>query len=204
MAQLDSFLNSVDHVEIERLSRSASFLGPIQNGNLADGRRESFDKPFERKRPVQPDFQQANSFASLVQVFHRLLGGLCTGAHHDDNALSIGGSHIVEEVIRAAHDLGKLVYYRLHPIRACLVVRIARFTRLKVDVGILRGTAQHRMVWRKRTLPMLEDTLQADEGAHVVFGEHFDLVDLMRSAEAVKEVQERDTGFESTCMRDKR
>ena len=51
---------------------------------------------------------------------------------------------------------------------------------------------------------MLEDTIHVDEGAHVVFGEHLDFVDFMRSAEAVEEMQERDAGFESGCVRDER
>ena len=33
---------------------------------------------------------------------------------------------------------------------------------------------------------------------------HFDLVDFVRGAEAVKEVQERNAGFEAGCMRDQR
>ena len=51
---------------------------------------------------------------------------------------------------------------------------------------------------------MLEDAIHVDKGAHVVFGEHLDFVDFMRSAEAVKEMQERDTGFESGGMSDER
>ena len=51
---------------------------------------------------------------------------------------------------------------------------------------------------------MLEDTIHVDEGAHVVFGEHLDFVDFMRSAEAVEEMQEGNTGFESGRMCDER
>ena len=122
------------------------------------------------------------------------MGGLRTGTHHDDDALSIGRAHVVEQVIRAPHDLGKLVHYRLDFIRASVVVGIAGFPRLEVDVRILRRAAQYGMVGRKRALPMLDDTIHIDEGVHVVFGEHLDLVDFMGSAEAVKEMQEREYG----------
>ena len=139
-----------------------------------------------------------------IQIINRLVGGLCAGTHHDDHALGIGCAHVVEQVIGTPHDLGKLIHHRLDLIRTGVVVRIAGFPRLKVDVGILCGTAQHGMVRRKRPLPMFDDAIHVDQGAHVVFGEHLDLVDFMRSAEAVKEMQERDAGFERGRMRDER
>ncbi len=60
------------------------------------------------------------------------------------------------------------------------------------------------MVGRKRALPVLDDAVHIDEGAHVVFGEHFDLVDFMRSAEAVEEMQEGNAGLERGRMSDER
>ena len=60
------------------------------------------------------------------------------------------------------------------------------------------------MIGRQRALPMLEDAIHVDHGAHIVFGQHLDLVDFVRSAEAVEEMQERDAGFERRRMRDQR
>ncbi len=51
---------------------------------------------------------------------------------------------------------------------------------------------------------MLGDAIHVDQSAHVVFGEHFDLVDFVRSAEAIEEMQEGNSGFESRGMRDQR
>ena len=42
---------------------------------------------------------------------------------------------------------------------------------------------------------MLDDAIHVDHGAHVIFGEHLDLVDLVRGAEAVKEMKERNSSF---------
>ena len=132
------------------------------------------------------------------------MGGLCAGAHHDNHALGIGRADVVEQMIRTAYDLGKLVHDRLDFIWAGVIVGIAGFPRLEEDVGILRGAAQHGMVRRKRALPMLKNAIHVDQGAHVVFGEDFDFVFFVRSAEAVEEMQERDAGFESGRMRDER
>ena len=132
------------------------------------------------------------------------MGGVGARTHHDDHALGIGCAGVVEQVIGTAYDLGKLGHDRLDFIRAGVVIRIAGFARLKEDVGVLRAAPQHRMIRRKRALAVLEDTIHIDEGAHVVFGEHFDFVDFMRSAEAVKKMQEGDAGFERGGMGDER
>ena len=60
------------------------------------------------------------------------------------------------------------------------------------------------MIGRERPLAMLEDAIHIDERAHVVFVEHFDLVDLMRGAEAVEEMQERDARLERSGVCDER
>ena len=61
---------------------------------------------------------------------------------------------------------------------------------------------QYRMIGRQSTLPVFEDALHVDQGTQVVFGKHFDLVDFVRRAEPVEEMQKRNTGFESGRMRD--
>jgi hypothetical protein len=44
------------------------------------------------------------------------------------------------------------------------------------------------MVGRKRSLPVFDDAIHIDEGAHVIVSKHLDFVDLMRGAEAIKEM----------------
>ena len=78
----------------------------------------------------------------LVQMFDRLVRGLGARTHHDDHALGIGRADVIEQVIGAADDLGKLVHRRLHLVGAGVVERIDGFARLEINVGILRGAAQ--------------------------------------------------------------
>ena len=60
------------------------------------------------------------------------------------------------------------------------------------------------MIRRERALAMLDDAVHVDQGAHVVFVEHFDLVDFVRGAESVEEMQEGDSRFERGGVRDQR
>ena len=197
-------MQGADHVKIEGLSAGSGFLGAIEDGNLAHGCGQGLEEALNGERAVEADFEQANFFAFAVQIVHRLVGGVGARTHHDDDAVGIGRAHVVEQVIGTAYDLGKLVHDRLDLIRAGVVIRIAGFARLKEDVGVLRAAPQHGMIRRKRALPVLEDTIHIDEGAHVVFGEHFDFVDFMRSAEAVEKMHEGDAGFERGGMGDER
>ena len=121
-------------------------------------------------------------------MIYCLVSGLSAGTHHDDHALGIGRAYIVEQVILTSDDMEKLVHDCLHLFRAGVVVRVTCFTRLKIDVGILCGAAQDGMVGRKRSMPVFDDAIHIDEGAHVVFSKHLDFVDLMRGAEAIKEM----------------
>jgi hypothetical protein len=60
------------------------------------------------------------------------------------------------------------------------------------------------MIRRERPLAMLEDALHVDERTHVIFIKHFDLVDFMRRAKAVEEMQERDARLKRSGVRDQR
>ncbi len=137
VAQFDSLVDAVDDVEIERLSASSGFLGAVENSDLLNGCRKSFDEAPHGERAVQPDFQQPNLFALLVEIVGGFVRGLRAGTHHDDYAIGVGRAHVVEQVIRTADDLGKLVHDRLNFVGANVVVGIASFTRLKIDIGIL-------------------------------------------------------------------
>src|ERR1019366_3260773 len=134
VAQLDSFLQGPDYVEIERLSAGSGFLGAIEDGNLAHGCRQRIEEALNGERAVEANFEKANFFALAVQIVHRLVGGVGARTHHDDDAVGIGRADVVEQVIGTAYDLGKLVHDRLNFIRAGVVVRIAGFARLKEDV----------------------------------------------------------------------
>jgi hypothetical protein len=71
------------------------------------------------------------------------------------------------------------------PVNISLEVRVCPLAHLEEHIGILRRTAQNRMIGRSRTLAMLDEAIHINERAHVVFIEHFNLVDFMRGAEAV-------------------
>ena len=107
-------------------------------------------------------------------------------------------------MIGTPDERGELVHRRLHFFRARIVNGIDGLSHLEEDVGILRRSAEHGMIRRKRALAMLENALHINEHAHVVFGKHFDLVDFMRSAESVEEMQKGNARRKRHRLRDQR
>src|SRR5579863_5015929 len=135
-------------------------------------------------------------------MFDGFMRDLCAGAHYDDDALSVRRANVVEQVILAADNFGEAVHHRLYLRGSGVVVGVGSFANLEEDIGILRRAAQHGVIGRERALAMLDDAVHVEERAHVVFVEHLDLVDFMRSAEAIEKVQEGNAGFEGRGMRD--
>ncbi len=125
-------------------------------------------------------------------------------SHDDDHALGVGGANVVEQMVRAAGEVRELVHHVLHDGRAGEIERIAGFAGLEEDVGILRGAAQDRMVRREGALAVSADKLLVEQGADGLVGDCEGLVDLVRCAEAVEEMHERNARFERRDVRDER
>src|SRR5206468_4605609 len=96
-------------------------------------------------------------------------------------------------MILAASKLRESIHSSLNYPRASVIKTIHRFPRLEVDVGILRRPANHRMVGRQSTYPMLPDATLINHRANDFPRERFNLGDFMRCAKPVEKEQERDT-----------
>jgi len=108
----------------------------------------------------------------------------------------------LECLILAAGQGGKLVHRLGGDVGALRIERIARFARLEEHIRVLRGAAQHRSVRVECPLPMRNDELLVNHLAHGVLGDPLDFRHLVRGAEPVKEVQERNPALQRRCLRD--
>ncbi|MBA7690178.1 hypothetical protein ES703_98702 [subsurface metagenome] len=146
--------------------------------------------------PKKPHFDQPDLLSFAGQKAYRLIHGLCAGAHHHHNPLSIGSTQVVEEVIPAAGYPGKPVHCFLHDTRGCQVVLVYSFTGCKKNVRILGRSPDSRTVRAQAPGAVCPDQLIVDHGPHIIKGELFNLLDLMGGSESVKKVQERNPGFQ--------
>ena len=90
----------------------------------------------------------------------------------------------------------KFIHGFLNNAWNCIVIFIDSFTAGKVDIGILGRPAHHRTVWRQATLTVGNDEILIDHFTHIIFGQLLDFLDLMGGSEPVKEVYERNSGFQ--------
>ena len=108
---------------------------------------------------------------------------------------------VVDEVVGAAHPLVEVAHEAGDDAGYGVVMQVARLAGLEEDVRVLRRSAQHGCLGGEAVRPMGEHVLLAHEGSQVVVLEQPDARDLVRGAEAVEEVQERDAGAQGRGVR---
>lgn len=183
-----------DDVQIQRFADGAGFFGTVQNVDDLNRLRQSLQEGFGRERTVQTDFNQAVFAAVCIEVIDGFFNRFGTGTHDDDDLFGIGSTDIVNNIVFAAGDFGKLVHFFLNNAFNLVIERVAGFAALEEDVRVLRGTADDRR-FRTQSVFGVEPVVYAfKHGAKVVVGQKFDFLDFVRSAETVKEVHKRNAG----------
>ena len=131
-----------------------------------------------------------------------LLGGANPRAHEQDDPLRVRGTDVLEEAITAAGEGGEARHHRFHHARKGLIPGIDALAPLEVDVRVLGGAADDRMVRIEGAIPVGAHQVVIDQGADGGVGQALDLVDLVGGAEAVEEVDEGDTSLQGRRLGD--
>ena len=179
-------------IQVERLAQGAGLLGAVEDGDALDGFGQRLDEGVQREGTIEVDLDHADLLTLFDQVLDGLLNGVGAGAHDDDDPLGIFGADIVDQLVLAAGELAEFVHFFLDDLDAGLVELVDGFTALEVDVRVLGGAAHDGTVGGEAAQAVGVDQLVVHHGAHVVKGQLFDLLDFVRGAETVEEVQERD------------
>ena len=179
------------HVQQQRLSGRARFLGAVEHRDRPHGRREGLGEPVHRERPVEPHLDQADLLAAGDEVVDDLVRALGARAHHHHDPFGFGVPDVVEQPVAAPGQLGEPVHGVGDDRGAGVVEGVRGFAGLEERVGVLRRPADHRAVRRQRPGPVRGDGVVVDEGIEDGVVDRLDLLDLVRGAEPVEEVQER-------------
>ena len=116
----------------------------------------------------------------------------------------VGGAVIGERPVFAAGQLADFAHVACHDIRHFVIDPVAGFRGLEVDVAVLGGAPCDGGVRIQGTGAERLQRLLADHLAEVVLVQRLDLLDFMRGAETVEEVEERDAGLDGRQVRDRR
>ena len=187
-------------IQVQGLAQGAGLLGAVQNGDLLNGLGQDLQQSRRNPRTIQTNQNQANLLALSGQVVNNFLGNVADGAHSDDNAVSILGAVVVEQVVVGAQLLIDLGHVLLNNGGQGLVSGVASFTMLEEDVAVLVRTAHLGVLGVQGLSTELLDSLHVAHFLQIGVVPLLDLLDLVRSTEAVEEVYERNMTLDGRQM----
>ena len=191
---------SGNNIEVKRFALRAGFLGSVENSDLLNGLRNRFDELFGNKRSVKANLNKADLFAVCVHVINNFFGNVADRTHSDDNSVSVGCAVVVEELVVGA-ELGiDLVHIFFHDSRKCVIVLVAGFSVLEEDIAVFSRAAKHRSFRIEGTFSERLDSVHIDHFLKVCIIPDFDLLNFVRSAEAVEEVDKRNAALNGGKM----
>ncbi len=184
------------HVEVERFALGARLLGAVEHADALDRSGHDVEEILLGERTVEVYGNQADLLALLEQVVDGLLDGLGNRTHGHDDVLGIGGAIVGKGFIFAARDLRNLLHGVGHHVGHGVVELVRSLAGLEIDVGVLGRTARDGVLGVERLSAELLQGVAVEHGGQRGLVDQLDLLDLMRGAEAVEEVEERHAGLE--------
>ncbi len=182
-----------DDIEEERFAEGARFLGAVENCDGLDGIRKCGKELVGTPRTIQTDLDKAEFFATGIQIVNGFFNGVAGRAHGNNDLFSIRRTVVVEEFVIGADSGVDLCHVGFDNFRKGVIVRIAGFTSLEEDIRVLGGATENRMFRIQRTLTEGLDGIHVDEGSKLFIIPNLNFLQLVRGAETVEEVQERNS-----------
>ncbi len=189
------------HVFIQRFALRTGLFGAVQHSQCADGLRQSTQKIGRRKRAEQPNLKITDFAALLLQEIDDFLRCAADRAHGNDYIFCIRCAVIIEKMVVAPGDPADFTHVLFHNVRDSLVIAVGCLTRLEVDIRVLDRAALNGVIRVQGVRTERFQGLLVHQGPQVFVIHDFNLLDLVRSAEPVKEMQKRDAALNGSQMR---
>ena len=142
------------------------------------------------------NLDEADALAFGVQAVDGFFDDFAGRTHADDHAVSLGIAHVLEEVMLTSGEGSHLLHVGFHDGGHAQMIAVGGFDVLEIDVGVLGGAAGFGVLGVHTAGAEFSDGIPGHELADIVVIDDFDLLNFMRSAEAVEEVQHGDAGFD--------
>ncbi len=181
----------IAHIQVQRLAGSTGLLGAVQNSQVLASSRNFRQQMLHGEGTEQVDLDEAHLLTALHQIVNHLGQCLADRAHGYHNALGIGSTVVVEQLIVAAGDLVDLAHIFLNDGRQRIVCGVAGLAGLEEGIGILQGVAQGWMLRAQGVILKLLNGVPIQHLAKILIVQDLDLLDLVGGPEAVEEMLER-------------
>ena len=181
----------LDNVQVEGVSVGSRLLRTVEHADTLHALGKHRHQVFHRERTVEVYGDDTHLLALGRQVIDRLFDGLGHRPHRNDDVLGILGTVIYERLVVAAGDLRDLLHGVGHHVGHGVVELVRSLARLEIDVGILSRTAGHGVLGVQGPVAELLQGVTVEHRRQRGLVDQLDLLDFVRRAEAVEEVQER-------------
>ena len=190
-------------IEIYRTGNGARFLGAVHRCDLFNRGRDGLLEGFHVERTEQMDLEKSGLFAAGVEIINDFLCCFTGAAHHDDGAVCVFGTVVVEDVVVTACDFVDALHVFFNHCRDVVVCAVVGFFRLIVDIGALNGGAHQRVFRVHCDFMEVTQRILVHEFRNLVEIDNFDLLDFVGCTETVKEMHERNAGLDRCQMRNR-
>ena len=145
----------------------------------------------------------ADLFALCGQIVNNFFQSFTSGTHSNNNAFCIGSTVVVEQLVVAAGQLVDFVHVFFYNTGQCIICAVASFAVLEESVTVLNGGTDGGMFGGQSVISELLNSFPVQQLAQVFVVQNFDLLQLVRSAEAIKEVLEGDGALDCSQVRNR-
>ena len=178
------------HVQVQRLGISARLLRAVQHSDLLRGGGHGGQQVLCRERTVQAHLHKAHLFALGGEVINHFLGHIADRAHGNDDTICIGGAIILEQAVMGAQLFVHFAHVFFHHSGHGVIELVARLAVLEEDVAVLVAAARGGVLGVQRVVAERLHGIHIGHFLQIVVVPHFNLLNLVRGAETVEEVQE--------------
>ena len=182
--------NGGDNVEVQRFALSAGLLGAVKNSDLLAGRGNSLEELIRSPGTEQSYLDKADLLTLSGEVVDNFLSNVTDGAHGNDDAICVGSAVIVKQLVVGAELFVNLAHVLLDDLGDSVVVFVGGLTVLEEDISVFVGAAHGGVLRIESSLAEGADGVHVAHVLEVLIVPDSDLLDLVRGAEAVKEVEE--------------
>ena len=195
-----SLTQGSSNIQVQGLAQGAGLLGTIQNCNLLCSLGQDLQQSGGHPGTVQADLDDTDLLALGVQVIDDFVSNVADRAHSDHDTVSIGCAVVVEQIVVGAQLLVDLGHVLLDHCGQCVVSGVAGLTVLEEHVAVLVGTAHLGVLGVQSLGTELLNSLHVAHFLQISVVPLLDLLVLVRSTEAIEEVQEGNPALDCCQM----
>ena len=141
------------------------------------------------------NLNKANLFALCIKIINGFCDSVANRAHSDDDMLCIRCAVVIKGLVIGADFLVYLIHIHNGGFNSIVIILIASLSVLEEDIRVFRRAAKRGVLRIKCTLTEALNIIHINHVFKIFVIPNFNLLDFVRSAEAVKEMKERNRRF---------